>query len=168
MGKANTFLLLSLSLLVLLSACVPASREDIVRPNEDTLAEIEGFIQPIPNANVLTRFGELGSGISLTTRKAGEAVRAAQSGTVTELTLLSVNDGYLVTLEHGAAISTSYLNLKASPLVMLGDTVRQGEVLGYLGGGSLTPANVLKFFASKLSSNGKISFIDPAQLLGLN
>jgi len=168
MRKAFCFYAL-LSLLVLLNACVPSlSPETIVLPNERSVSEAEGFIEPIPNASLIDRFGTQGSGISLSTDKAGEAVRTVKSGTVTELTLLSFNDGYLVSVKHSDSLSTSYLNLKAVPLVQLGESVRQGQVLGYLGGGSLTPANVLKFFASNLNNDGQISFIDPSELLGLN
>lgn len=42
--------------------------------------------------------------------------------------------GYFVRIEHpNTGIRTGYLHLKASPLVRIGDTVVQGQLLGYMG-----------------------------------
>ncbi|MCA9837724.1 MAG: M23 family metallopeptidase [Trueperaceae bacterium] len=178
---------LALVIAGLLASCAPQiSTETIVLPKSELepaatvsstlpapsvslgpIAIAPDYAFPIPNPSILSRFGEQGSGIILRTPQAGEAVVAVQAGTVTAMSKFSANDGYIVTIEHADQLSTTYLNLQAVPLVRVGDLVSKNQVIGYLGGGSLTPANVLKFFASRYL-NGSLSFIDPASLMHFN
>lgn len=132
-----------------------------------TASQSLDYALPLPNPSILSRFGEQGSGIILRTSQPGEAVYSVQSGIITEMSKFSANDGYIVTIEHANKVSTTYLNLQAVPLVKVGDKVSKHQIIGYLGGGTLTPANVLKFFASEYQ-NGRFSFIDPASLLHFN
>ena len=168
--------LIVLIVLGLLSACAPKlGNETIVLPDDSkpqssplpsTNSHLD-YASPLSQASILSRFGEQGSGMILRTSEPGEAVFAVQDGLVTEMSKFSANDGYIVTIEHANKLSTSYLNLQAVPLVKVGDRVKKHQVIGYLGGGSLTPANVLKFFASQYH-NGQFSFIDPASLILFN
>ncbi len=177
MRRVRLFCLLSLVLFSLVS-CLPRTTEAVLAPNQGkplsnaevptkpspSLSASLNFALPIANASILSGFNEQGSGLVLRTPEPEEAVKAVEAGLVTEMTKFSANDGYLVTIEHANKLSTSYLNLKAVPLVVVGDRVSKNQTIGFLGGGSLTPANVLKFFASKLE-NGTLTFIDPNSLI---
>lgn len=169
----------TLALLCLLASCAPRlAGESIINPGsgkpsstsattQDALKSKLVYALPLPKPSIISKFGEQGSGMILQTALAGEAVKAVQAGVVTEMSKLSANDGYLVTIEHPDSFSTTYLNLQAVPLVKLGDKVSKNQIIGYLGGGSLVPPNVLKFFASTLQ-NGQLSFIDPSLLVRFN
>jgi murein DD-endopeptidase MepM/ murein hydrolase activator NlpD len=119
-----------------------------------------GYIYPILNPTLLNSF-EDGSFLALRTEEVGAAVHAVQSGVVLSVQNMGANMGYMVLLKHPENISMAYVNLQAVPNVAQGDPVQQGDLLGYLGGSTLTPPNVLKVYALKGED-----FIDPAEILG--
>jgi murein DD-endopeptidase MepM/ murein hydrolase activator NlpD len=121
------------------------------------------YAMPVAYAQVYAAFGELGSCLALRANTAGAAVLAAQPGVVLNSSFLSANDGYLVYIEHADGTITAYSNLQSKQRVQAGDQVAQGDVLGYLGGGGIVPADVLKFYVR--TANG--SYVDPAKMLGL-
>lgn len=126
-----------------------------------------GYIYPIDKPTLVSRYGDSGSGVIMTTEQAGAAVRAVHKGVVREMGFLTANDGYSVTIQHSETLSSSYVNLQELPLVAVGDIVEQGEVIGYLGGGSLTPPNALRFYMIKTHADGSfIAFTNPAEQLG--
>jgi hypothetical protein len=45
--------------------------------------------------------------------------------------------------------------------------VNAGTILGYLGGGTLIPPDVLRFYIRRIDGSGNAVFIDPANVLGL-
>ena len=125
------------------------------------------YIYPISSPTLIRSYGDFGSSVVLSTEQAGAAVVAIQKGVVRLVTFVSANDGYLVSLQHGESFGSTYLNLQERSLVSVGDVVEQGQVLGYLGGGSLTPPNVLKFYTQITNPDGSVAtFTDPAQELG--
>ena len=71
----------------------------------------------------------------------------------------------MVTIEHSPDLFTVYKNLQA-PLVKAGDEVTRGQVIGYLGGGTLARPDTLEFFVVVPHSNGSFDYVDPAPLLG--
>jgi murein DD-endopeptidase MepM/ murein hydrolase activator NlpD len=87
-----------------------------------------------------------------------------QAGTVAGVTYLGANLGYMLVLQHEGGLTTIYVNLR-QPLVELYESVKQGDVVGYLGGGTLQRNDVLQFYAQRAGS-GTQAFIDPAPLLG--
>lgn len=124
-----------------------------------------GFVRPFEPANLISRFGEgNNSYLGIRAPAANSAVRAVQSGRVAAITYLGANLGYMLALQHDAGLMTIYVNLR-QPLVEQLDAVQQGEVIGYLGGGTLTRNDVLQFYAQRSGAAGN-AFIDPAPLLG--
>jgi len=124
-----------------------------------------GFIRPVDDGRLLTRFGEgNSSGVAIKASVANASVRAVGPGLVVAVSYLGANLGYMVAVEHGGGLVTVYVNLRP-PVVQSYDSVTQGQVLGYLGGGTLTPNDVLQFYARR-GSGGSGPYVDPAPLLG--
>ncbi len=127
-----------------------------------------GYIYPIVQPTLASAFGSSGlSGVIMTTDQAGAAVVAIHRGIVTNMAFQSANDGYLVSIQHSETLGSTYINLQELPLVSIGDIVEQGDVIGYLGGGTLMPPNALKFYMARTNPNGSlVAFVNPAEQLG--
>ncbi len=126
-----------------------------------------GYVAPLDASTLLTSFGEgNNSFVRLRADAAGAAVRAVRGGVVVSVTPIGANDGYLVAIQHDPTTTTVYTNLRP-PVVATGDAIDAGTVLGYLGGGSLIPADVLHFYLRRTSGDGNGVFVDPAPVLGL-
>lgn len=124
-----------------------------------------GFVRPFEPATLISRFGDgNNSYLGIRAPAANAAVRAVQTGRVAGITYLGANLGYMLALQHDGGLMTIYVNLR-QPLVEQADTVPQGGLLGYLGGGTLTRNDVLQFYAQRYGAAGN-TFIDPAPLLG--
>ena len=143
---------------------------DAARARADALStppapNASGLIRPCDEAALISRFGD-GNNSYLCIRAPVEnaAVRAVQTGRVSGVTYLGANFGYMLVLQHEGGLTTIYVNMR-QPLVEFGDSVTQGTVVGYLGGGTLTRNDVLHFYAQRAGS-GSQAFIDPAPLLG--
>lgn len=130
--------------------------------NQQTLST--GFVMPLEQGRIISSFGEGNNsyiGIEATVPNA--AVRVVQSGTVVAISYLGANFGYMVAVQHGGGLTTVYTNLR-EPVVDVFDPVQQGQVLGYLGGGTLS-SDVLPFYARTDTASGRAVFVDPAPLL---
>lgn len=126
-----------------------------------------GYIYPIVQPTLASPFGSGLSGVIMTTDQAGAAVVAIHNGIVTNMAFQSANDGYLVSIQHSETLGSTYINLQELPLVSIGDIVQQGAIIGYLGGGTLMPANALKFYMARTNPNGSlVAFVNPAEQLG--
>ena len=90
---------------------------------------------------------------------------AVQGGVVIAAQSIGANDGWMVAIRHDAELATVYTNLREPPL-QVGDRVQRGQVIGYLGGGTLPPPDVLRLYA-RLNQGGREAFVDPLPLLGL-
>ncbi len=123
-----------------------------------------GFVLPLDKGKIVSRFGEgNNSYIAIQAAVPNAAVRSVQAGRVVAISYLGANFGYMVAVQHSGGLTTVYTNLR-TPVVKLFDTVAQGQVLGYLGGGTLS--NDLLPFYARTDSGGKSAFIDPAPLFG--
>jgi len=123
-----------------------------------------GFVLPLNQGKIVSRFGEgNNSYIAIKAAVPNAAVRSVQDGKVVAISYLGANFGYMVAVQHGGGLTTVYTNLR-KPVVNLYDTVTQGQVLGYLGGGTLS--NDLLPFYARTDAGGKSAFIDPAPLFG--
>lgn len=123
-----------------------------------------GFVLPLDKGRIVSRFGEgNNSYIAIQAAVANAAVRSVQAGKVVAISYLGANFGYMVAVQHGGGLTTVYTNLR-TPVVKLYDSVDQGQVLGYLGGGTLSD-DLLPFYA-RTDTNGRSAFIDPAPLFG--
>ncbi len=120
------------------------------------------YIYPLNNPTLASRFGEANASYTaLRANEAGAAVRAIDNGRVQNVTRISANHGYLVLVQHQGNLVSGYTNLQEPPLVGIGDTVQQGQTLGYLGGGTLLASNILQFYT--VVNN---IFVDPSSVLG--
>ena len=125
-----------------------------------------GFVMPLDHGKIVSRFGESNNSfVAIEAPVDNAAVRAAQDGKVVAISYLGANFGYMVAVQHGGGLTTVYANLR-QPVVSLFDPVAQGDVLGYLGGGTLTHSDVLPFYARSDNGSGNGVFVDPAPLLG--
>jgi len=123
-----------------------------------------GFVLPLEKGKIVSRFGEgNNSYIAIKAAVPNAAVRSVQAGKVVAISYLGANFGYMVAVQHGGGLTTVYTNLRA-PVVKLYDGVDQGQVLGYLGGGTLS--NDLLPFYARTDKGGTSAFIDPAPLFG--
>jgi beta-lactamase regulating signal transducer with metallopeptidase domain/murein DD-endopeptidase MepM/ murein hydrolase activator NlpD len=126
---------------------------------QDELSKI--FTLPFDNAEVTAHFGELGNSISLRAPSTDTSIKAMQDGKVLNASLLSLNDGYLVLIEHANGFITAYANLQSKDLPEQGQAVKQGDVIGYLGGGYMWPKDILKLYVR----DDTRQFVDPLQFL---
>ena len=143
-----------------------AARARIDNLTNPVPAPASGYVAPLDDSTLLTRFGEGNSSfVRLLASTQGAAVRAVRAGVVVSVTPIGANDGYLVAIQHDPSMTTVYTNLRP-PVVEVGDAVAAGTVLGYLGGGSLIPPDVLHFYVRRTSGGASV-FVDPAPVLGL-
>ncbi len=123
-----------------------------------------GFVLPLDKGKIVSRFGEgNNSYIAIKAAVPNAAVRSVQAGKVVAISYLGANFGYMVAVQHGGGLTTVYTNLR-TPVVTLYDSVDQGQVLGYLGGGTLS--NDLLPFYARTDKGGTSAFINPAPLFG--
>lgn len=94
------------------------------------------FIWPVPGyksisrwANLAVRGGHRGVDIAA---PYGTPIYASDSGTVVEVVPMHYSWGNYVTIDHGNGYKTLYAHM-SSFAVQLGDTVSQGQVIGYVG-----------------------------------
>lgn len=136
------------------------TRAQIVELTEPMLPATSDFAYPVPNPTIASRFGqENNSYLALRAANSNAAVTAIEAGRVQTVMLLSANDGYLVAIAHGDLL-VSYTNLQ-QPLVQVNERVSKGQLLGYLGGGTLVSTDILKLWV--MVGN---TFVDPQARLG--
>lgn len=150
-----------------LEAQADAARERIDNLVGPVPSPATGYVAPLDDSTLLTRFGEGNSSfVRLRASTENAAVRAVRGGVVMSVAFTGANDGYFVAVQHDPDTTTVYANLR-TPLVAVGDAVQAGAVLAYLGGGSLVPADVLHFFLRRTNADGTGTFVDPGPLLGI-
>ena len=125
-----------------------------------------GFVGPLDGGALVSGYGEgNNSFVALRASEPGAAVYAVQAGVVIAAQSIGANDGWMVAVRHDPELATVYTNLREPPL-QVGDRVQRGEIIGYLGGGTLPPPDVLRLYA-RLNQGGREAFVDPMPLLGL-
>lgn len=123
------------------------------------------YIRPVAGATLISRFGERNNSYLGIRADAGNApVMAAENGRIAGVSYLGANFGYMVAVEHANDLVTIYVNLR-QPIVEMFDLVERGQIIGYLGGGTLTQSDVLQLYARR-GATGNTPFIDPAPLFG--
>jgi septal ring factor EnvC (AmiA/AmiB activator) len=148
------------------------TQADVARARIDNLTgpaprPSSGFVAPLDSSVVVSRFGERNNSfVALRASQEGAAVRAVQGGVVISVAPIGANDGHLVAVRHDATTTSVYTGLQP-PVVVTGDAVNAGTILGYLGGGTLIPPDVLRFYIRRIDGSGNAVFIDPANVLGL-
>ena len=141
--------------------------EDQIRTLETPTNLGDGeFTLPFANPGLVSGFSEGGaSQILLRAEQPGTAVRAVKGGTVWRVQRISANSGYLVAILNGPELITAYSNLQFPDSITIGDQVEQGQIIGYLGGGTLTPPDTLQFRMGTPQGSGAVWY-DPAPYLG--
>ena len=150
-----------------LSAQADAARARIDNLTAPTPAPAAGYVSPLDDAVVTSRFGEgNNSFVSLRASSEGAAVRSVRGGVVISVASGGVNVGHMVAVRHDATVTTVYTNLQP-PVVAVGDAVAGGQVVGYLGGSTFVPPDVLRFYVRNTNAAGTAVFVDPGPVLGL-
>ena len=150
-----------------LSAQADAARARIDNLTAPTPSPAAGYVSPLDDAVVTSRFGEgNNSFVSLRASSEGAAVRSVRGGVVISVASGGVNVGYMVAVRHDPTVTTVYTNLQP-PVVAVGDAVAGGQVVGYLGGSTFVPPNVLRFYVRNTNAAGTAVFVDPGPVLGL-
>ncbi len=110
----------------------------------DLPASMGRLSQPIPGGRITANFGQQGEYMAIQSDQDGAPVYAAADGQVARVTLVQANSGYTIIIAHTDSIWTVYQNMQDPPLE-LGQVVRRGQFIGYVGGGAINPANQLQF-----------------------
>lgn len=149
-----------------LEAQAVAARERILALSSPQQANDLGFVAPLDGGRLVSRFREgNNSFVALRASQPGAAVFAVQAGVVIASQSIGANDGWMVAVRHGAGLVTVYTNLREPP-VLVGDRVARGQGIGFLGGGTLPPPDVLRLYA-RVDEDGRDVFVDPLPILGL-
>ena len=114
----------------------------------------EGFIWPLPGAGrVTTEFGadQWVNGVFSSGHKGldiaiagGTPIYAAHNGTVAATTG-HWSYGNVVMIDNGDGVSTLYAHMQSAAIVSVGQTVTQGQVIGYVGSTGNSSGNHLHF-----------------------
>lgn len=96
------------------------------------------FIWPVPDYHSISRWADPNPnipghhrGVDITA-PAGTPIYAADSGTVVEVVPMHYSWGNYVKIDHGNGYTTLYAHMSRY-VVSVGDTVTQGQVIGYVG-----------------------------------
>ena len=115
---------------------------------------------PVAGGALIKGFAQDDSYVEIKAPRPGAPVRAAAAGRVRAIYYYG-NLGWTVLIEHSSGLFTQYANLQ-EPLVAMGDKVEKGEVIGYLGGGTLVKPDVL-WFRVVAYVKGDFKYVDPAK-----
>ncbi len=104
-------------------------------------------------------------GIDISGGNGGSVIHAAASGRVTFTNSNTDNSGYgnYVIVSHGGGWTTLYAHMRYAPSVGAGDSVVQGQLLGYVGTTGRSTGNHLHF---EISRNGDRSVANMAYACG--
>ena len=142
-----------------------AQLERLIRGLDEPTEAEQDYAMPFPDAVVVRPYGQDGkTDVWLRAEQPGTAVRAVRAGVVYRANMITANSGYTVALQHPDRLVSAYTNLQ-EPVVAIGDSVEQGQILGYLGGGIIA-ADILQLRIGR-SEGFKLIYQDPASLLRL-
>ena len=133
--------------------------------------QIDGFVAPVDGPHVITSsfsvrehplFGytKMHPAIDLA-KNQGSPIYAIAAGTVTTAAYGDAN-GYYVSLAHGSGYTSIYCHM-TKYIVSVGDSVSQGQVIGYVGSTGWSTGPHLHF---ELHQNG--TALNPAEYLPLS
>ncbi len=133
-----------------------------VTPTFNVPRELLGQLMfPVPGGKITLPFGAKDNTWEVIQADQNYApVRAAADGQVFATAFYS-NYGWNVLILHSDNLLTRYTNLQ-EPLVNSGETVKQGQIIGYLGGSAIIPPNEM-WFSVILSKGKRLVSVDPAK-----
>lgn len=142
------------------------TRERILNLTSPQEANDEGFVAPLEEAALLSEYGDGNSSfVALRAAEEEAPVFAVQGGVVIASQSIGANDGFMVAVRHDDVLTTVYTNLHP-PDVQVGDQVARGQAIGFVGGGTIPPPDVLRLYA-RVREGGREAFVDPRTALGL-
>ncbi len=117
-----------------------------------------GFIWPSDYRNMTCGIGCYAghTGADIGTNHYGSSVYASKSGTVTHSGWDNYGCGYGVSINVGGGIVTNYCHMKQQPNVSVGQSVSQGQVIGYEGATGNTGGTPHVHFEIRIGSNGSM------------
>ncbi len=104
-----------------------------------------GFIWPSDYRNMTCGIGCYSghTGADIATNHYGSSIYAAKGGTVIHAGWDNGGAGYSVSINVGGGVVTNYFHMKQQPNVSVGQTVSQGQVIGYEGAtGNVTAPHI--------------------------
>lgn len=124
-------------------------------------SELTGeLLFPLAGGRIIGAYGQNGNDYQeLRGPIVGSPVRMAADGRLI-YALFTANLGWLVLVQHTNRLFTYYINVQ-NLQVEVGSDVRQGQLLGYTGGGALIPPDVL-WFRVAISGPGGLRYVDPS------
>ena len=126
-----------------------------------------GFVMPLNGGRIITDYGQNNNSfIAIQSPIPNAAVWSAGAGVIADASFMGVNDGHMVIVRHSPIFFTVYTNLR-EPEVTPGQRITQGQRLGFLGGSSLQPNDLLKLFVRLEDPQHGSAFVDPVKELGL-
>jgi hypothetical protein len=161
------------------SAATPAGKTKKDEAKSNTAQNsVDGYINPVEGHSINSAYGarrhpvygdmRFHTGVDIAAN-AGTPVRAVKSGTVTKI---SANQkpysgfGNVVIIDHGDGYQTVYAHLSQFAC-KVGDSVQQGQVIGYVGSTGTSTGNHLHFIVQKtghaMPTQGNT--VNPATLL---
>jgi len=139
---------------------------------------VNGYISPVEGHSINSPYGMRTHPV-LKTRKfhtgvdiaapGGTPVRAVKSGTVTKLSSNQApytGFGNVVVIDHGDGYQTVYAHLSQFAC-RVGETVRQGQIIGYVGSTGMSTGNHLHFIVQKtgFAAPSQGNTVNPAPML---
>ena len=122
---------------------------------------------PLNGGRIITDYGQNNNSfIAIQSPIPNAAVWSAGAGVIADASFMGVNDGHMVIVRHSPILFTVYTNLR-EPEVTPGQRITQGQRLGFLGGSSLQPNDLLKLFVRLEDPQHGSAFVDPVKELGL-
>ncbi len=94
--------------------------------------------------------------------KVGDSVKAAESGTVTEVYQDDLL-GVVVVLDHGNNVSSLYGNLQNRDFIKVGTTVQKGDIIGGVGDSGILEAKSGPHLHFEIVSNGE--YVNPEEYI---
>ena len=142
---------------------------ETTQPPETTAPASEGWIVPCSYVMLTSPFGyrdaptegasTFHQGVDLAGPE-GTPIYASRSGTVT-IARYSNSAGFYVTINHGDGFSSVYMHM-TNYVVSVGQTVTQGQLIGYMGSTGISTGSHLHF---GISLNG--TYVNPASYVPL-
>ncbi len=116
---------------------VPGAKLNLYRPNLSSKAVAKSFfLCPLVGSCNLTQGLHFFNAVDISHGKCGEPIIAAATGSVKKVGYSRLGGNYVL-ISHGNGVSTFYAHMQKA-IVRIGQKVKQGEVIGYVGNTGFT------------------------------
>lgn len=139
---------------------------DYDKPVQKAELNRKNYIKPLDNYSISSPFGQRGSefhrGLDMAAGQ-GEPIKAIQSGKVVNAEFHSSWGNY-VAIQHEGGVTTLYAH-QSEYVVKVGDEVKQGQIIGYVGSTGNSTGNHLHLEISRDPSLSVSSLLNPADYI---